>query len=52
MNFFPLRIDALLLLYYKKNFKAKKNTKEMDFQINKLLLLFGWHLPKGVYKFE
>jgi hypothetical protein len=38
---FPNRIDALLLLYYKKNLKVKKNTKEMEFQINRLLPFFG-----------
>jgi hypothetical protein len=36
-----LGINALLFPSYKKHFKAKKNTKEMDFQIRKFLSLFG-----------
>jgi hypothetical protein len=36
-----LGINALLLPNYKKHFGAQKNTKKMDFQILKLLPLFG-----------
>jgi hypothetical protein len=36
-----LRIDALLLLNYKKPLEVKKHTKEMDFKIMELLLPFG-----------
>jgi hypothetical protein len=35
-----LGINSLLLPNYKKHFKAKKNTKEMDFQIHKFMLFF------------
>jgi hypothetical protein len=45
-----LGINALLLPNYKKHFKAKKNMKEMEFQIHNFMPLFGppyptMHLP-------
>jgi hypothetical protein len=43
-----LGINALLLPNYKKHFEAKKNRKEMDFQMCKFMLFLvhpTMHLP-------